>query len=223
MSLLKKYWWCCFLAFIIIPPTLNVILLIPAFIPIVGDNTVWLPFLGSLIGAIASFAMIFVTTKTLEQNKQQLEEMKRQWKEEHSPFLSCQLIQSSDYFKLRIINSSKVVADKVLINIENHTSEKNILYFDKLKDYLYNQSFVIPPNESIYFNIWITAFKDLDNLPKGYIKVSLKTEATDFGICCLYPSDFAFCSFENENFVLPIVKAVSNVGKIIENKRYIFK
>lgn len=42
MDILKKYWWWIIIAFIAIPIFLNIILLIPAFTPIVGDNTVWL-------------------------------------------------------------------------------------------------------------------------------------------------------------------------------------
>lgn len=88
MDYIRKYWWYFVIGFIIVPIILNVILLIPAFTPIVGDNTVWLSFFGSLIGALASFVMIFFTAKTLEQNKQQLEELRRQWNEEHLPYLS---------------------------------------------------------------------------------------------------------------------------------------
>lgn len=82
MEIIKKYWWCFIIALIVVPIALNFILLIPAFTPIVGDNQTWLSFIGTLIGALASFAMILFTAKTLEQNNQQLKEMRRQWDEE---------------------------------------------------------------------------------------------------------------------------------------------
>ena len=62
--------------------------------------------------------MIFFTAKTLEQNKLQLEEFKRQWGEEHSSYLYCQPIPSDSWFKLRILNSANVVAKDASINIE---------------------------------------------------------------------------------------------------------
>lgn len=63
MEILKKYWWCFLVALIAVPIGLNFILLIPAFTPIVGDNQIWLSFIGTLIGALASFVMIFLRQK----------------------------------------------------------------------------------------------------------------------------------------------------------------
>jgi len=65
MEILKKYWWCFLLALIVVPIILNFVLLIPAFTDIVGNNTTWLNFFGSLIGALASFVMIFLRLKLL--------------------------------------------------------------------------------------------------------------------------------------------------------------
>ncbi len=51
-----------------IPIILNAILLIPAFTPIVGDNSVWLSFFGSLIGALSNTPALrawFVTIRSL--------------------------------------------------------------------------------------------------------------------------------------------------------------
>lgn len=221
MDFLKKYWWWIIIAFIAIPIILNAILLIPAFTPIVGDNTVWLSFFGSLIGALASFVMIFFTAKTLEHNKLQLEELKRQWGEEHSPYLSCQLIPSNSWFKLRILNSANVVAKDVAINIENCLENGDIYRLGILKEFLSNQSFVIPPLESIYFDILITAYKDIEHLPKGFIRVSLKSEDKDFGIFQLYPSNHAYMSFEKANIGREIVDSITKVSNAIKDKKFL--
>lgn len=220
MDYIRKYWWYFVIGFIIVPIILNTILLIPAFTPIVGDNTVWLSFFGSLIGALASFVMIFFTAKTLEQNKQQLEELKRQWDEEHLPYLSCQLIPSNSWFKLRVLNSANVVAKSVSINIENCLENEDIYRFGILKEFLSNQSFIIPPLESIYFDILITAYKDIDNLPKGFIRVSLKSGDKDFGIFKLYPSNHAYMSFEKANIGREIVDSISKVSQSIRDKKF---
>lgn len=223
MDYIRKYWWCFIIGFVTIPIILNAILLIPAFTPIVGDNTEWLSFFGSLIGSLASFVMIFFTAKTLEQNKQQLEELRRQWDEEHSPYLSCQLIPNGSYFRLRILNSANVVAKDVSIDIENCLDNEDIYLFDNLQEFLSNQSFVIPPSESIYFDIFITPYKDIENLPKGFIKVSLTSDNKDFGIFQLYPSNHAYMSFEKANIGHEIVDSISKVSRAITEKKFLFK
>lgn len=191
MELLKKYWWCFILALIIVPIILNFVLLIPAFTDIVGDNSTWLNFFGSLIGALASFAMIFFTAKTLEQNKQQLDELKRQWEEEHSPSLSCQLITHNSLFVVQVINTSKVPAFNVKIDMESHI-KRGMPYFDKMQEYLKKNTFTIPPFESLYFDINITPYKEIEQLPEGYIAVSLYLEKNKEGIFNLYPQHFAY-------------------------------
>lgn len=230
MDIIKKYWWCFIIALIIVPIALNFILLIPAFTPIVGDNQTWLSFIGTLIGALTSFVMIFFTAKTLEQNEKQLNELKRQWKEEHTPYLSCQLIPKSDKFLLRILNSSNTTADRVKLNINSNLykpkdpNDALILYnFDKLKDFLTTQEFVIPPYESLYFTIWITPYAEVENLPSGYISISIKDALTDFGVYRLFPRNFAFVSYEKENIGNSVVHAINEVGRKIENKKFLFK
>lgn len=230
MDIIKKYWWCFLLALIVIPICLNFILLIPAFTPVVGDNAKWLSFLGSFIGSLASFAMIFFTAKTLEQNEDQLNELKRQWKEEHTPYLSCQLIAKSDKFLLRILNSSNTTAEKVILNIDSNLfspKDANNAYipyhFNELKDFLATQEFVIPPHESLYFNIWIQPYAEVENLPSGYISISIKDALSDFGVYKLFPRNFAFASFEKENIGNSVVNAISEVGIKIENKKFLFK
>lgn len=180
-------------------------------------------FWADILGSTASFTMIFITAVSVNLNEKQLKELKRQWDEEHSPYLSCQLIVSGNYFKLRVHNSASVVADNVSIGIENYLRDTDIYRFDKLKDFLSSHSLVIPPNESIYFDILITAYKDIENLPQGHIEVSMKSSKKDFGKFQLYPSNYAFISFEKENIGHAVVESISKVSKTIENKRYLFK
>ena len=105
----KKY--LSFLLFIglllIIPIILNFVLQIPSHFPIIGDSQTWLSFWASYIGAIASFAMIAVTFLTLKQNQAQLNEIKRQWEEEHRPHLVCRIIVNKKAFILQISNPSQ--------------------------------------------------------------------------------------------------------------------
>lgn len=71
---IKKYWWIGLL-FLVLPVVINFVLLIPAFTPIVGDNTIWLGFWGSYLGAIISAGVAFVILAI--QHKQNREENKR--------------------------------------------------------------------------------------------------------------------------------------------------
>lgn len=119
MDIIRKYWWCFLLALIVIPILINFVLLIPAFTPIVGDNTTWLSFFGSLIGALASFFMIFFTAKTLEQNKEQLFELKRQWEEEHRPHVGIRIIVYNHAYFFEYFNSGKEDAYGIKISIND--------------------------------------------------------------------------------------------------------
>ena len=100
---------------ILLPICLNYILQIRTNLSVVGDPVTWLAFWGSFIGAIASFAMVFITYYTLKQNKTQLEELKRQWEEEHRPHLSCRVIVYKKAFFLQIYNPSQYDAHEVKI------------------------------------------------------------------------------------------------------------
>lgn len=55
----KKYWW-VILIILLLPFVINVILLMPAFFPIVGENTDWLSFWGCYLGAIISAGVAFI-------------------------------------------------------------------------------------------------------------------------------------------------------------------
>lgn len=220
MDIIKKYWWCFLLALVFVPICLNFILLIPAFTPVVGDNANWLSFLGTLIGALASFAMIFFTAKTLEQNREQLNELKRQWDEEHTPSLSCQLIPYSDHFMLQVLNTSNVTAHDVSIKLST-TIQRDIYLFDKLCNFLNKQTFTLPPRESIYFDIMISLYKDIEQLPDGYIDVTLSLKLNEVGTFKVYPKHYAFCTAKIGNPSLH--KAVEKIADKIGNSKYLVK
>lgn len=220
MEIIKKYWWCFIIALIVVPIALNFILLIPAFTPIVGNNQTWLSFIGTLIGALASFAMIFFTAKTLEQNREQLDELKRQWEEEHIPSLSSQLIPYDDHFMLQILNTSNVTAYDVSLKLST-TIQRKILLFDDLCSFLENQFFTIPPRESIYFDIYITLYKDIKQLPDGYIEVTISLNSNEVESHKVYPKHFAFCTARIGNPSL--TKSIEKIADKIGNNKYLVK
>lgn len=79
----------------IFPFVLNILVMLRIDCPVAGKPEDWIVFWPSYLSAIASFGMIVLTSialyynnKTLTNNKEQLEELKRQWKEEHEPTIS---------------------------------------------------------------------------------------------------------------------------------------
>lgn len=208
----------------------NILMFIRAmfrFIPqmsMLGDNVETLGFYNfwvEVLASLASFTMVFITAKTLEQNKGQLAELKRQWQEEHSPYLSCQLIATTGHFNLRIFNSSKVTADNVSISITNFLNKTEIFQFIDLQDFLKEHTFIIPPMESIYFRIWITPFVELGNLPSGYIEVSVKIKDDEFGTFKLYPQDYAFVSHGDNDS--PIINGLEKIANKIKDQKVVLR
>ena len=185
MDIIKRYWWCFLIALILTPIILNFVLLIPAFTPIVGDNNTWLMFLGSLIGALASFIMIFFTALTLKQNKEQLEVLKKQWREEHTPIIVCELVpyDKTRELKLHVYNPTNVVADNVLITINNYLEEIefseteygsyfNSEYITDVINFVRTQKFILPPKGDLYFFLGIPVLNF--NTLNGYIEVTIE-------------------------------------------------
>lgn len=56
---IKKYWWIS-LVILLLPITINFVLLIPSFTAVVGDEIAWLSFWGGYLGAIISTAAAFI-------------------------------------------------------------------------------------------------------------------------------------------------------------------
>lgn len=97
-KVLKRHWWIILLFLLIailFPLVLNWVMQKPAIFKYVGDSADWLGFWAAYISAIASFAMVIITWMTLSQNKAQLNEMKRQWEEEHRPRLEIYFCQNT--------------------------------------------------------------------------------------------------------------------------------
>lgn len=105
---LWKYWVVIFIAAIVlIPILLNWVIQWQSFFEFVGKDTDWLMFWVTYISAIASFAMVFITWRTLKQNEEQLNEIKRQWEEQNRPILSFKIIYINSVFYLKVENTGK--------------------------------------------------------------------------------------------------------------------
>lgn len=183
MDWIKKYW----LIFIVVA----LLLLLPLLINLCYNwesdcaalhaPTAWATFWATYLAAIASFAMVFITWQTLkknkeqndailQQNKDQLNEMKRQWEEQNTPIVSCSLEKSSESLLVELHNTSQVPAHKIRVRIDNNTG-KDIYRFDKTCELLEKMTFEIPPFSIKQIPIMLTPY--VDGEYEGYLSVEL--------------------------------------------------
>ncbi len=106
----KGYWhWILFILFLLLffPYILNYLILSDSYWNVVGGPKEWLAFWPSYLSALASAVMIAYTAMTLKNNKSQLDELKRQWDEEHKPDVSVSYNMIDHVAYLRLVNTSK--------------------------------------------------------------------------------------------------------------------
>lgn len=137
-----------------------VLLLLPLFInycyswgtdcSILHKPSAWATFWATYLAAIASFAMVFVTRETLKQNSQQLDELRRQWEEDHKPRIYPRIIIYNKAYFLEFFNSGNTDAFNVCINI-NQTFIDNLPEKSKslIKDWI-NSPFFVKAGASVY-------------------------------------------------------------------------
>lgn len=101
---------------LLFPFALNWLLLREAIVPVVGDGATWLSFWSVYLSAIASFGMIFFTYLSLQQNKKQIEELRRQREEEERARLVFSVIVYQTAFMLKISNIGKRNVFNAIIN-----------------------------------------------------------------------------------------------------------
>lgn len=175
-KILKKYWVIFLMIALLIPIILNFTLLIPAFTNIVGTETDWLEFWGTYLSAIASFAMVFITWKTLEQ-------MKKQWEDEHRPLLDIYIVKEDFLQKgytIEILNIGNSPAinigctfdDELLKKIEDEKAK------DKLNQFIGDVQLSLLPNEARSYQL---CTKDTINTNQyEYYICETKTEEANY-------------------------------------------
>lgn len=89
---------------LLFPIIINSLYLFNAWHRIFEEPSKWLMFWATYLSSIASFAMVFITWKTLRQNKEQLDELKRQWAEQCKPLLSLTIENYGIHCYLKVRN-----------------------------------------------------------------------------------------------------------------------
>ena len=169
---LKKCWPFFLLLFMVaIPFIINRLILIPSIWEYVGEPKDWLAFWPSYLCAAASAVMIAFTAislksndKLLANNIEQLNELKRQWRQEHEPDVSATFFMFEKGGYIRIMNISKVEIRSLSIKIieDPGISIKEQIYkYDIFKKDVESLCLDIEPNgvrniivsESLYYEI----------------------------------------------------------------------
>ena len=143
-----------FLVILAIPIILNFVIQLPAIFPVVGEPVNWLMFWATYLGAATSFLMIVYTALTLKQNKEQLDELKRQWNEAHQPAIFAYMMSHESYFYICIKNTSIVPLRDVKISI-THVPKNGVIpseefFLNPINDVVFS----IEPNGCRYINTY---------------------------------------------------------------------
>ena len=149
----------CFIL-VAIPIALNFVIQQPALFSVIGEPKDWLMFWATYLGAAASFVMIVYTGVTLKHNKAQLDELKRQWEEEHKPEISVYFFGHDQYFYIRIQNISKVIVSNISITITQDPQKEPILNYDAWKQKIEGVHFSIEPNGHRDVEVMSTFYPD---------------------------------------------------------------
>lgn len=120
----QKYKWTIIvsvIAALCFPFFLNWIVMQHTSCEVAGKPETWIAFWPSYLSAIASFGMIALTAiallfnnETLKNNKAQLDELKRQWDEDHTPSVSVSFNFIPPFAYLRFENTSVVEVEDLL-------------------------------------------------------------------------------------------------------------
>lgn len=151
----SRFFILLFILFFVIPLGINLLVGLPKeLIPfhIVGDDISWLGFWASYLSAAATLIMVIFTWLTLKQNSQQLEELKRQWSEDHRARLSFSIVSKQGLFMLKIANVGRETAYNIRLTFSDEYIES--LLADSTKEIyrkLNGKSFSIEPSTNKYF------------------------------------------------------------------------
>lgn len=153
-NLLKKYWWCIIVIILLLPLFLNWVVTRDNIYnyKVAGEPKDWLSFWVIYFSALMSLAMVRITWYTLKQNKEQLEEIKKERQESQRARLVFDIIISQKAYFLRIRNIGKENAFNVSISV-NEDFIQNLEDNDRVFFEVIKQTFYVPTDIPKYFFI----------------------------------------------------------------------
>jgi hypothetical protein len=139
---------------LLIPFILNWVMRWTQIVPYVGEAKDWLGFWGSYLSAAAAAIMIIFTYYSLKNNKETLNEMKKEWEEERKANLYFSIEDRIGLFVLKVANIGKSPAYNVRLKFNKEFI--NALLFNQIKDVyrtLPSKSFSLENGKAKYFYI----------------------------------------------------------------------
>lgn len=150
------------------------------------------------ISSIVSCIMVIATFVTLIVNKRQLNEMQRQWKEEHRPNIQVSIVVKNKAFLVRVNNAGNELAANVKLHFNGFFKESLLSRCQRTMFADIEQNiFLNPSHESKYF--YLMPIKQSDLISYSFTKDSFTNEefrnwadkhsADIIEICCTYTNN----------------------------------
>lgn len=139
---------------VLLPIILNLVMRQPQIVPYVGEAKDWLAFWGNYLSAAVAAIMIIFTYYSLKNNKETLNEMKREWEEARKANLYFSIEDRIGLFVLKVANIGKSPAYNVRLKFNKEFIDA--LLFNQIKDVyrtLPSKSFSLENGKAKYFYI----------------------------------------------------------------------
>ena len=176
------------------------------------------------ISAIATLIMAFATFLTLWQSRKQLEEMKRQWSEEHQPVIDAKYVKSPPKnYGIQLINNGKGEADNIKISFDLSTIENVPMCVTERVGFIESQSYNLLPNRQIIISlidIKNNIVNGVDISASEMIKV-VKFLRKSFSIKVHFGKDYRFTedyTLDGKSFSKPISTTIQEELNQIQNE-----
>ena len=166
---LKKYMWFIVISvlLLLLPLLINLCYLWESSYNVLHAPSAWTTFWATYLAAIGSFTMVFMTWLTikqnnaiLKQNEIQLQEMKRQWEEDHRPKIEAYLIKGStiaDKREIEFVNIGASPAEDFIFHLDSQFIDGAPIE-ENIKDALRKLGNTIPaflfPHETLSFSLY---------------------------------------------------------------------
>ena len=191
-----------------------------------SDSTIQIDWIA--VSAIATLIMAFATFLTLWHSRKQLEEMKRQWSEEHQPVIDAKYVKSPlKNYGIQLINNGKGEADNIKISFDLSTIENVPMCVTERVGFIESQSYNLLPNRQIIISLIDIKNGDNCDIVNGddisgseMIKV-VKFLRKSFTIKVHYGKDYRFTedyTLDGKSFSTPISTTIQEELNQIQNE-----
>lgn len=196
MKKLRPYIWAILgVLFLSFPMWAKFITKNPLIFPPEDNPLDWLIFFAQYLGAIASFVMIIVTATSLKLNRDELNEIKRQWAEEHKPELIAHMVTHENNFYICLKNISNVPVKNIQMQVTHIPPQEKNPFLNAFLESVTDSAFSIEPRGVRYINTYVPSA--INVLKKEYIGLKFTFDNGD-------NNDNAYCvdiPFHDANFL----------------------